>query len=111
MTETNREQTLADIEQVYEDAKTALRVAKDRLEANRGHYHTQLVARREAGENLTVSDIRALEKTAIDDIPSVRSAYLDFIDKQTAFGISRVTKDSATRSYWDNKELHRGLLR
>ncbi len=107
MTETNREQTLADIEQDYETAKTSLRVSKDRLDASKGRYHTQLVARRESGEILTVSDIRALEKTAIDDIPEIRACYLDFIDKQTIFGIKKVAKDSATRAYWDNKEFKR----
>lgn len=103
----NREQTLADIEQAYETAKTQWRISKDRLEANKAHYHMQLVARRESGETLRVSDIRAMEKAAIDDVPEIRAAYLDLNDKTIALGKSKVARDQATRDYWDNKEIRR----
>ena len=103
MTETNKEQTLADIEKAFEDSKAARLISKHRWEANKGKYHCQLVARREAGETMTVGDMRALEAVAIDDIPFVRSAYLAFIDADSAYRSAKVAKDAAVRAYWDCK--------
>lgn len=101
--ESNKEQTLADIENAFENAKADRMKAKHRWEANKGKYHCQLVARREAGENITVGDMRALEAVAIDDIPFVRSAYLAFIDADSAYRAAKVAKDAAVREYWDSK--------
>lgn len=101
--ESNREQTLVEIEQAFENAKAERMKAKIRWEANKGKYHTQLVARREAGEKITVSDIKALEAAAIDDIPEVKSAYLDFINKDGDYRFKKVQFEEAKRAYWDAK--------
>lgn len=103
MTETNKEQTLADIENVFENAKAERMKAKHRWEANKGRYHMELVARREAGETLTVSDIKALEAVAIDEIPYVKAAYLAFINSDSDYRAAKVAKDAAVRDYWDCK--------
>ena len=61
MTETNPEQTLAEIESEFEDAKQTRLLTRNRWEAAKGKFHMTLVARRTAGEKLTIADMEALE--------------------------------------------------
>ena len=107
MIETNPEQTLADIEAVFEDSKANRLILRNRWDAAKGKYHMTLVARREAGAKLTVADMEALEAMAIDDVPEVREAYLDFISADSAYRGAKVKWEAAKRGYWDQKDSRR----
>jgi hypothetical protein len=102
--EANPEQTLADIEKIFEDSKAARLFARYAFEAAKGHLHMQLVAKREAGAILTVSDIKALEACAINDVPEVREAYLEFVAADSKYRASKVTYEAAVREYWDSRK-------
>jgi hypothetical protein len=104
-------QDLVSIEQAFEKSKADRFTAKTRWDAARGRYHGELTARREAGETLTQTDIKALEACAIDDIPYVKAAYLSFINADTDYRQAKVAWESAKRDYWDNKEKNRGIFK
>lgn len=97
-------QAIADAESKFENAKAARLIAKHKWDAARGRLHMELVARREAGENLTVSDIKAIEAVSIDNVDYVKAAYLDFIKADSDYRAFKVEFDAATRHYWDNKK-------
>ena len=99
----SKEQTLADIETAYEKAFAKAKDAGTRLKAARGRYHIELLARREAGEKLTVADIKAYEAVAIDDVDYVRDAYLNYTKAHSELLTAKVAKDQAVRDYWDSK--------
>lgn len=101
--ESNPEQSLADIEKVFEDSKAWRLMAKNQWNAAKGKYHMECMARREAGETLTVSDIKALEACAINDVPDVKEAYLEFIKADAKYRDAKVKKENAVRDYWDKK--------
>lgn len=105
MTESNPEQTLADIERAFEDSKANRLITKNAWEAVKGTYHMKLVARREAGETLTIADMKALEACAINDVEEVRTAYLNFIEADSKYRDAKVKWEAAKRSYWDGKEV------
>ena len=105
--ETNKEQTLSDIEKAFEDSKSSRFQAKTRWESAKGRYHGELVAKREAGHNLTQTDMKALEACAIDSIDYVKAAYMDFIKADTEYRQAKVKWEDAKRSYWDNKGMNR----
>jgi hypothetical protein len=105
MTESNPEQTLADIEAAFEDSKQNRLISKNAWEAAKGKYHMILIARREAGEKLTVADMRALEATAINDVEEVRTGYLDFIEADSKYRAAKEKWEAAKRDYWDKKDM------
>ena len=107
--ESDNGQHIANVEAAFEDSKAWRLSSRFNWEAAKGKYHMTLIARREAGEKLTVSDIKALEATAINDVPEVREAYLDFIKADAKYRSAKVNWESAKREYWDNKET-RGLV-
>lgn len=96
-------QDIADAESKFENAKAARLIAKHRWDAAKGRLHMELVARREAGETLTVSDIRAIEAVAIDNVDYVKSSYLAFINADSDYRAAKVAFDACTRRYWDSK--------
>jgi len=99
------EDELVRIQGELEDAKRIYRQAKTELAAARGKFHSQLVARRTAGETLTIADMRALEDAAIDDVPEIKTAYLRYVLADTARGQKIVAWESAYRRYWDQKSF------
>ncbi len=101
--ENKKIQTLADAENAVGAARVEVRKTKDRLKAEKGRYHTRLIARRESGETLTVGDMKALEATAIDDVPEIKAAYLAHIAAMTDYEIKNAKCQELTRIYWDNK--------
>lgn len=103
--ETNSEQTLADIEMEFEESKANRMIAKHRWDSAKGKFHSELVARREAGEKLTIADMKALKDSAIDNVPDVRETYLMFVAADSAYRAAKVKFDAATRTYWDQKPL------
>lgn len=105
--ESNKEQTLADIESAFEDSKANRMAAKFAWEAAKGKLHMELVARREAGEKLTISDMKAIEAKAINDVEDVRTSYLDFIESDSKYRSAKVKWEAAKRDYWDKKDIGR----
>lgn len=105
--ESNQEQTLADIEKVFEDSKAARFINKNQWEATKGRLHMTLVSRREAGANLTIADMKAIEASAINDNEDVRDAYLSFIQADSKYRDAKVKWESAKRGYWDQKDSRR----
>lgn len=103
MEETNPEQTLADVESEFDKARADVRRAKIRLEIAKAKVHSQLVARRESGEKLTVEDMKALKALAFDENPELRRAYLDFVECEAIRELAKVRFNQATRDYWDSK--------
>lgn len=87
----------------FEDAKAQRLIAKHRLDAARGRLHMTLVARREAGENLTIADMKAILAKAIDDDELVKDAYLKFIAADSAYRAAKIAYDCEVRLYWDGK--------
>lgn len=108
MTEGNPEQSLADIEKAFEDSKALRMIAKHTCEAAKGRFHIGLVARREGGEKLTMTDMRALEAVAIEETDYVRESYLAFISADATYRAAKVNYETAKRAYWDGKPV-RGL--
>lgn len=104
MTESNPEQDLADIERAFEDSKQARILTKNSFEMAKARYHMTLVARRAAGEKLTIPDMEALEAMALDDVQEVKDAYLDFICADSKYRDTKVKHEAAVRDYWDKKE-------
>lgn len=96
-------QQLSDIEAAFEKGKAERYIAKTKFEAAKGLFHMKLVARREAGENLTVSDMKAMEAAAIDTDDLVKQSYLHFIEMDSQYRGLKVTWEDAKRKYWDNK--------
>ncbi len=103
--ESNQEQTLAQIEQRFEDSKEGRLAARTMLEAARGKFHMTLVARREAGEKLTTEDMKALVASAVNDVDYVRAAYLNFVQADTDYRRYKVEWNQAQRDYWDKKPI------
>lgn len=101
--QSNQEKTMLEIESAFEDSKAERLKARHVLEAARGRWHMELVARREAGENWTMADMRAMEAKAIDDVPYVKDAYLNFIKADSQYRHCKVQWEAAKREYWDNK--------
>lgn len=96
-----------EIETAFEDSKAERMKKKLQWEAAKGRFHMGLVAEREAGRVLTIADMKALEATAIDDVPYVRGTYLTFIEADSAYRAAKVKWEDAKRSYWDKKDVHR----
>lgn len=103
--ETNPEQCLVSVEDTFESAKAARLIAKHRWESAKGKLHMELMARREAGETLTIEDMKAIKAAAIDNVPDVRSAYLAFIAADSDYRGAKVAYEASVRQYWDNKPL------
>lgn len=103
--ESNREQTLSDIEASFEASKAERLKSKLRFESAKGRLHMQLVAKRESGVNLTVSDMKAIEAAAIDDDILVKEAYLSFCKADMDYRASKVAFEDAKRRYWDSKPI------
>ena len=100
-------QTLADIEAAFEESKANRLLTRHAWDAAKGSYHMKLVARRESGETLTVSDIKAMEACAINDVPEVREAYLAFVEADSKYRSSKVTYEAAVRNYWDGRAVRK----
>jgi hypothetical protein len=103
--ESNQEQTLADIEKVFEDSKASRFQTRNAWKSAKGRFHSTLVARREAGHNLTIADMKAMEDAAIDNVDYVREAYLEFIESDSKFRQAKVRFEDAKRKYWDSKPI------
>lgn len=105
--ESNQEQTLADIEAAFEDSKANRLITRHAWDAQKGLLHMKLVARREAGENLTIADMEAIQDAAINNVPEVREAYLEFIEADAKYRAAKVKYEAAKRGYWDQKDSRR----
>lgn len=103
--ESNQEQKLVDKERAFEESKAARLTARHRWEAAKGRFHMELVAKREAGQNWTIADMKAMEASAIDDVHYVKEAYLAFIDADSRYRSAKVAYEDAKRSYWDSKPI------
>lgn len=103
--ETNEDPDLVSIEAKFENAKADRLIAKHRWDSAKGKLHMTLVARREAGEKLTIEDMKAIKDSAIDNDPDVRETYLMFISADSEYRAAKVKFDDATRRYWDSKPL------
>lgn len=90
-------------EAAFEESKATRLRAKHQLEAGRGRYHMELVARREAGEKWTIADIKAMEACAIDSVDYVRDLYLKFIEADSVYRAAKVQWEADKREYWDSK--------
>ena len=97
------ENEIVEIELAFEKAKSERRRSNDILRLEKGRYHTQLIARRGAGETLTAVDMRALEDCAIESVPAVKAAYLNFVNTDADYRIKKVKWESTKRQYWDSK--------
>lgn len=104
------EQTLADLESAFLKAKADRFTARRKWEAAKGKYHLELIARREAGEKLTIADMKAMQDVAIDEVQYVKDAYLEFVSVTTRAIQAEVKFNEATREYWDNKEEEKRRL-
>lgn len=102
--ESNREQTMADIENAFEQSKAKRFDSKNRWESAKARLHMELIARREAGQNLTVEDIKATKALAIDNVDYVRDAYLAFVASDADYRSAKVKWEAAKRNYWDSKQ-------
>lgn len=105
--DSNPEQTLADIEAAFEDSKAKRMIANNKWKAAKGTLHMKLVARREAGENLTIADMEAIQDAAINTEPEIREAYMEFIAVDSAYRAAKVKFENAKRNYWDAKDSRR----
>lgn len=97
-------QSLVLVESAFEDSKAGRLTARHRWEAAKGRYHMELVARREAGETMTIADMKAMEAAAIDSIEYVKAAYLSFIQADSSYRAAKVKWEDAKRNYWDKKD-------
>lgn len=104
-------QDLVVIEQTFETSKANRFQAKTRWEAAKGRYHGELVAKRNAGAELTQSDMKALESCAIDAVDYVKAAYLAFINADTDYRQAKVAWEAAKRSYWDKKSENSSVFK
>ena len=105
--DTNLEQTVADLERIFEEAK-ADRNGKDlAFKKASARYRMGLVARKKAGEKLTVQDMDAMEILAIDDVIEVRDAYLASVAADSHYRDAKVKFEEAKRNYWDQKDVDR----
>src|SRR5688572_9818670 len=100
-------QVIANVEADFENSKAARLIARHKWEAAKGKLHMSLVARREAGETLTIADMEAIEAAAIDNVPEVKDAYLAFIEADSKYRDAKVKWEAAKRAYWDGKEVRR----
>lgn len=98
-------QVIANIEAVFENSKAARLIARHRWEAAKGKLHMELVAKREAGANLTIADMEAIQAAAIDNVPEVKAAYLSFIEADSKYRDAKVKWEAAKRAYWDSKPV------
>lgn len=103
MTADDQGQYLADLEAAFEDSKATRLITKNQWDAAKGKLHMSLIARREAGEKLTIADMEALEAVAINDNDEVREAYLNFIEADSKYRAAKVKFQAAVREYWDSK--------
>ena len=101
--ESNPEQDLVFIEAAFENSKAARLMAKHRWDSAKGKLHMTLVARREAGEKLTIEDMKAIKDSAIDNDPDVRETYLMFISADSEYRAAKVKFDDAVRRYWEGR--------
>lgn len=101
----NPEQTLVDIEMASKQAQEARRIAYRAFRAARGRYHLELKAKRDAGANITIADMRAYEDAAIDSIDYVREAYLALNEASVKADQAEIALSEATRNYWDKKQI------
>lgn len=101
--ESDTGQSMVNVEKAFEDSKANRLTSRHKWEAAKGRYHMELIARREAGENITVTDMKAMEATAIDSIDYVKEAYLNFIQADAAYRSAKVSWENAKRNYWDKK--------
>jgi hypothetical protein len=99
----NPEQSLADIEKEFEEAKGARHNAVTMLNAARGKKHMELMAKREAGQNLTQSDIKAMIDASIDTEEFMRERYMEFVKADSHYRHCKVKFDEAVRDYWSRK--------
>jgi len=98
------EAELVAIELTSKQATRERDYAEDRLKLARGRYHLELIARRKAGEQLTIADMKAMEDCAIEDIPDVKAAYLNLMEKEAEADIKSIRWGSAEREYWDSRK-------
>lgn len=98
------EQSLVDIESAFETAKADRMKAKVQFEAAKGTLHMRLMARRSAGESLTIADMEAIKAAAIDNDDTVKGYYLKFIEADSNYRSAKVKWEAAKRSYWDSKQ-------
>lgn len=96
-------QELDDAEARLENAKAALRNARVQFDYHKAAYHMKLIARRANGENLTVADISALKKAAVNDVPEVRDAYLAFVQADSEYRAAKVSLAHHVRAYWEGR--------
>lgn len=98
------EQSLVDIESAFETAKADRMKAKAQFEAAKGTLHMRLMARRAAGESLTIADMEAIKAAAIDNDDTVKGYYLAFIEADSNYRSKKVAWEAAKRSYWDSRQ-------
>lgn len=96
-------QSLVDVESAFEDSRAVRMRSKHKLDASKGRYHMELVARREAGVTMTATDMKAMEDASIDSIDYVRDAYMAFIAADSSYRAAKVKWENAKRNYWDQK--------
>lgn len=107
MTADDQGQDLADLEAKFEDSKQTRTLLENKFEGAKAKYRMTLVARRAAGEKLTVQDMDALIMIALDEVDYVKESYLDFVAGDTAYGRAKVNYEAGKRFYWDNKKERR----
>lgn len=95
---------MADIEAAFEASKAERLKARYQFESAKGNLHMQLMARRTAGEVLTIADMKAILAAAIDNNELVKSCYLRFVETDAAYRAAKVRWEDAKRQYWDQKD-------
>lgn len=97
------DQKLVDIEAAFETAKAERLKAKTQFEAAKGLFHMKLMARRSAGENLTIADMQAMEAASVNTDETVKERYLLFIEADSNYRAAKVKWEEAKRVYWEGR--------
>ena len=101
--EYNTEKLYFDIETDFENAKARRRESFVSYETAKAKFWVILIARRNAGENMTSPDMKALVQAAHDDEGEIQKTYLAFVHDDHLYRSSKVKYEEAKRQYWDNK--------
>ncbi len=94
---------LTECENAFEQSKAKRLIAKQQLDAAKGKFHMELMARREAGENLTAMDMKALSDASIDTNKLVNEFYHKFVNADAEYRSAKVNWEAMKRQYWEGK--------
>lgn len=94
---------LTEIENAFEQSKAKRMTAKHQLEAAKGKFHMELMARREAGETITAVDMKAMMAASIDTNKLVNEFYHMFVNADSEYRAAKVNWEAEKRRYWEGR--------